>query len=71
VDWNKKAYVSAAISGLKDYMRDELARMEWLEQLNQLAEITVKINNHYYERKMEKWEINAWRKGHGQLRGQH
>jgi hypothetical protein len=28
VDWNEKAYVSAAIGGLKDHVRDELARME-------------------------------------------
>jgi hypothetical protein len=39
--------------------------MERLERLNQLAEIAVKIDNHYYERKMEKREIDAWRKGHG------
>jgi hypothetical protein len=45
--------------------------MEQLEQLNQLTEITVKINNHYYKRKMEKREIDAWRKGHGRLQGQH
>jgi hypothetical protein len=67
VDWNEKAYVSTAISGLKDHIWDELARMERPEQLDQLAEIVVKINNHYYERKMEKQEINAWRKGHGRL----
>jgi hypothetical protein len=28
-------------------------------------EIAVKIDNCYYEQKMEKQEINAWRKGHG------
>jgi hypothetical protein len=67
VDWNKKAYISTAISGLKDHVRDELARMEQLEWLDQLTEITVKIDNRYYERKMEKQEINAWRKGHGRL----
>jgi hypothetical protein len=65
VDWNKKVYVSAAIGGLKDYVWDELARMEWLEWLDQLTEIAVKIDNCYYEWKMEKWEIDAWRKGHG------
>jgi hypothetical protein len=31
VDWNKRAYISAAIRGLKDHMWDELARIEWLE----------------------------------------
>ncbi|KAF4221871.1 hypothetical protein CNMCM6457_001567 [Aspergillus fumigatiaffinis] len=41
VDWNEKAYISTAISGLKDHVRDELARMEQLERLNQLAEIAV------------------------------
>jgi hypothetical protein len=71
VDWNEKAYVSAAIGGLKDHVRDELARMERPERLDQLAEIAVKIDNRYYERKMEKREIDAWRKGHGRLRGQH
>jgi hypothetical protein len=71
VDWNEKAYVSAAIGGLKDHVRDELARMEWPEQLDQLVEIAVKIDNHYYEQKMEKQEINAWRKGHRWLWGQH
>jgi hypothetical protein len=45
--------------------------MERPERLDQLAEIAVKIDNRYYERKTEKWEINAWRKGHGQLQGQH
>jgi hypothetical protein len=40
-------------------MQDKLARIEWLEQLNQLTEIAVKIDNHYYKQKMEKWEINA------------
>jgi hypothetical protein len=59
VDWNKKVYVSAAIRGLKDHVRDKLACMEWLEQLNQLTEIAVKIDNRYYERKIEKWEIDA------------
>jgi enolase len=67
VDWNEKAYVSAAIGGLKDHVQDKLARMERLEQLNQLAEIAVKIDNRYHEQKMEKQEINTWRKGHGQL----
>jgi hypothetical protein len=43
--------------------------MEWLEWLNQLAEIMVKIDNHYYKQKMEKQEINAWRKGYRQLWG--
>jgi hypothetical protein len=71
VDWNEKAYVSAAIGGLKDHVRDELARMERPERLDQLAEIAVKIDNRYYERKMEKREIDAWRRGHGRLRGQH
>jgi hypothetical protein len=33
--------------------------MEQPEWLNQLAEITVKINNYYYEQKIEKQEINA------------
>jgi hypothetical protein len=56
---------------LKDHVRDELARMERLEWLDQLAEIAVKIDNRYYEQKMEKREIDAWRKGHGQLWGQH
>jgi hypothetical protein len=45
--------------------------MERPERLDQLAEIAVKIDNRYYERKMEKWEIDAWRRGHGRLRGQH
>jgi hypothetical protein len=67
VDWNEKAYVSTAIGGLKDHVRDELAHMERPEQLNQLAEIAVKIDNRYYKRKMEKQEINTWRKGHRQL----
>jgi hypothetical protein len=34
VDWNEKAYISAAIGGLKDHVRDELARMERLEWLD-------------------------------------
>jgi hypothetical protein len=67
VDWNKKVYVSAAISGLKDHVQDKLACMERLERLDQLTEIMVKIDNHYYEWKMEKQEINAWRKGHRRL----
>jgi hypothetical protein len=67
MDWNEKVYVSIAIGGLKDHVQDKLACMERPERLNQLAEITVKIDNRYYERKMEKQEINAWRKGHGRL----
>jgi hypothetical protein len=59
VDWNEKAYISAAIGGLKDHVWDKLARMERPERLDQLAEIAVKIDNRYYERKMEKQEINA------------
>jgi hypothetical protein len=31
----------------------------------------VKIDNRYYERKIEKREIDAWRKGHRRLQGQH
>jgi hypothetical protein len=54
VDWNEKAYVSAAIGGLKDHVWDELAHMERPERLNQLTEIAVKIDNRYYEQKMEK-----------------
>jgi hypothetical protein len=52
-------YISAAIGGLKDHMQDKLARMERLEWLDQLTEIAVKINNHYYKQKMEKQEINT------------
>jgi hypothetical protein len=49
MNWNEKAYVSAAISGLKDHVRDELACMERPEWLDKLVEIAVKIDNRYYE----------------------
>jgi hypothetical protein len=43
--------------GLKDHVKDEIARLDALDTLNDLIIIAIKIDNHHYERAIE-------RKGH-------
>ena len=40
--------------GLKDYIKDEIARLDVLESLNDLIVMAIKIDNRYYERTIER-----------------
>jgi Retrotransposon gag protein/Zinc knuckle len=54
LDWNDEAYMAQYYQGLKDALKDELARQESPDDLDELIRIAVRIDNRLYERKLEK-----------------
>ena len=54
VGWNDKAKMAQFYRGLKDVIKDELARQDKAETLHDLMEQAVKIDTRVYERSLEK-----------------
>jgi hypothetical protein len=60
VGWNDKAKMAQFYRGLKDVIKDELARQEKAETLHDLMEQAVRIDTRVYERSLEKGaDINS------------
>ncbi|KAI2894482.1 hypothetical protein CBS11852_4976 [Aspergillus niger] len=70
MNWNETAYISALISGLKVHVKDEMTRMERPETLAEVAELAVKMDNRYFERQLERKEVDVWRRGSTRPQGQ-
>ena len=49
---------------LKDEIKNELAKIEWSDDLNDMIKIVVWINNWLWERQQEKRKKNSWKKQH-------
>src|SRR5436190_7063672 len=54
LDWDDEAYVSLFYRGLKDGVKDELAKIEWPDDLDDMVTIAVRIDNRLWERQQEK-----------------
>jgi len=54
VTWHDSAFAAVFYTGLKDSVKDELARIDRPEELQPLIELAIKIDNRNYERQMEK-----------------
>ena len=49
-DWNDDTLKDQYYKGLKDAMKDEIARSNKLDILYEMIALAIKIDNHYYER---------------------
>lgn len=54
INWDQTAFADTFYRGLKDSVKDELARMDRPEDLMPLIELSIKIDNRMYERRLEK-----------------
>jgi len=54
LDWDENALIAQYYRGLKESLKDELARQERPDQLHELIEAVVRLDNRLYERKLEK-----------------
>ena len=45
LDWNDEVYVSLFYQELKDEIKNELAKIKWSNDLNNMIKIAVQINN--------------------------
>jgi len=53
-DWNDEALKNQYYRGLKDFIKDEMARSDRPDDLKDMIELSQKIDNRHYERKLEK-----------------
>ena len=53
-DWNDDALKAQYYRGLKDSVKDEIARSERPDSLHDMIELAIKIDNRAYERQLEK-----------------
>src|SRR5579871_4577319 len=54
LDWDENALIAQYYKGLKESLKDELARQERPDRLRELIEVVVRLDNRLYERKLEK-----------------
>jgi hypothetical protein len=54
VGWNDQSLYDQYYKGLKDHVKDEIARSDVPDSLNDLIVMAIKINNRYYERAIER-----------------
>ena len=54
LDWDKETYISLFYRKLKNQIKNELAKIEWSDNLNEMMLITTWINNKLWERQLEK-----------------
>ena len=66
LDWNDKIYVSLFYHRLKNKVKNELAKIEWSDDLNKMIKITVQIDNWLWEKQQKKKKRNSWKNQHDQ-----
>ena len=59
LSWDNNALAFAYYKGLKDSVKDELARLERIENLSKLAETAIKIDNRLHERRQERKGVHT------------
>ena len=60
LDWNDEIYVSLFYWELKDEVKNELAKIEWLDDLNDMIKIAVWIDNHLWKKQQKRKKRNSW-----------
>ena len=53
-DWNDDTLKDQYYKGLKDSIKDEITYSDRLESLYEMIALTIKIDNRYYERQLER-----------------
>ncbi|OMH78677.1 Retrotransposon-derived protein PEG10 [Zancudomyces culisetae] len=53
-NWNDSALCSQYYEGLKDEVKDQLARFDRAENLNELIDLSIKVDNRLFERQLER-----------------
>ena len=64
LNWDDEVYVLLFYWELKDEIKNELAKIEWSDDLDDMIKITVQINNHLWKRQQERKKENSWKKQH-------
>ena len=64
LNWNDEAYVLLFYWELKDEVKNELAKIEWLDNLDDIIRIAVQIDNQLWKRQQEKKKRNSWKRQH-------
>jgi hypothetical protein len=59
VKWDDATLNAIFYTRLKDHMKDEIARMKWLEELIEMINIIIHINNQVYKRQMKRTKGRA------------
>jgi hypothetical protein len=54
VDWGEKALMAQYYKGLKNIVKDEIARSDRPDDLEDTIKIVIRIDNRIYERVLEK-----------------
>ena len=54
IDWDENALIAQYYQGLKESLKDELARQERPSKLAEFVELAVRLDNRLYERKLER-----------------
>jgi Retrotransposon gag protein len=54
VEWDDAALNATFYTGLKDHVKDKIARMKRLEELAEMIDTAIRIDNRVYERQMER-----------------
>ena len=63
MDWDEEALCAQYYRGLKDQLKDELARIERPDRLNDLIKTAVQLDNRLHERQLEKRGNQSWNAG--------
>ena len=61
LNWNDEAYISLFYQELKNRVKNELTKIEWSDDLNDMIRIAVWIDNQLWKRQQEKKKENSWR----------
>ena len=61
LNWNDEVYVSLFYWEFKDEVKNELAKIEWLDDLNDMIRIVIQIDNWLWKRQQEKRKENSWK----------
>jgi len=61
LDWNNEVYVSLFYWELKNEVKNELTKIEWSDDLDNMIRIVVWIDNWLWERQQKKRKENSWK----------
>ena len=62
LDWDDEVYMSLFYQELKDEVKNELAKIEWSDNLDEMIKIAVWIDNYLWERQQKKKKKIFWKK---------
>jgi hypothetical protein len=63
--WDDYALIPYYDEGLKSHIKDEIARVGDFDTMDKLIDFAVRIDNRFFDRQMQKKEVEGWRRGNG------